>query len=162
MDAQLPRSHNKEMRLMHESKMGRRDFERLSLAALGGLLVGSSARAADDKKEEEDDKKSLLLKEPHVCRGLNTCAEKGADEKNTCAGMGACATAEKHECAGMNECKGQGGCGEHPGENKCKGMGECAVPLGDKPWAKARKNFEAEMKKAKMKFGPAPKKKKES
>ena len=50
------------------------------------------------------------------------------------------------------------GCGEHPGENQCKGMGECAVPLSDKAWAKARKNFEAAMKKAGKKFGDAPKK----
>jgi hypothetical protein len=35
-------------------------------------------------------------------------------------------------------------------------MGECAVPLSDKAWAIARKNFEAAMKKAGKKFGDAP------
>jgi hypothetical protein len=58
----------------------------------------------------------------------------------------------------MSDCAGLGGCGEKPGENKCKGMGECAVPLSDKAWAKARKNFEAAMTKAGKKFGDAPKK----
>jgi hypothetical protein len=37
-------------------------------------------------------------------------------------------------------------------------MGECAVPLKDKAWAQARKNFEAAMKKAGKKVGDAPKK----
>jgi hypothetical protein len=62
----------------------------------------------------------------------------------------------------MNDCAGEGGCGEHPGENECKGRGECAVPLSDKPWAKARKNFEAAMTKAGKKFGDAPRRKAES
>ena len=39
-------------------------------------------------------------------------------------------------------------------------MGDCAVPLKDEAWRKARKNFEAAMKKANKKFGDAPKKEK--
>ncbi len=74
-------------------------------------------------------KKNLLLSEPHVCRGLNTCKSVGATKDNACARMGQCATAKAHDCKGLNECKGQSGCGEHPGEKKFKGMGECAVPL---------------------------------
>jgi hypothetical protein len=35
-------------------------------------------------------------------------------------------------------------------------MGECAVPLKDKAWTHARKNFEAAMTKAGKKFGAAP------
>jgi hypothetical protein len=38
-------------------------------------------------------------------------------------------------------------------------MGECAVPLKDRAWAKARKNFEAAMTKAGKKFGDVPPKK---
>ncbi len=72
------------------------------------------------------------------------------------AGRALYPTLKEHKCKGMNECAGEGGCGEKPGENKCKGMGECAVPLADKPWAIARKNFEAAMKKAGKKFGDAP------
>ena len=65
-----------------------------------------------------------------------------------------------HDCTGANSCKGQGGCGEHPGENACKGKGSCGVPLTTKPpkntWAKARKHFEEVMTEAKKKFGDAP------
>ncbi len=72
--------------------------------------------------------------------------------------MGSCATAKAHDCATMNECRGQGGCGEKPGENECKGKGACHVPLADKAWPKARKRYEELMTADKKKFGPAPKK----
>lgn len=134
----------------------RRDFTKFTAAAFAGVLTGSATLNAQDKKDAE----SLLLKEPHVCRGLNTCKTKGAGKKNECAGMGECATATAHECKGMNECKGQSGCGEKPGENACKGMGDCSVPLSEKAWKSARKNFETAMKKAGKKFGDAPKPKK--
>ena len=144
---------------MEQSGMSRRDFERLALAALGGLLAGAGAgQAAEDKPKKKDPKKALLLQEPNVCRGLNLCKGKGKGGKNDCAGQGACATAMAHTCGGDNDCAGLGGCGEHPGENTCKGKGDCHVPLTDKAWAKARKNFEAAMKKADKKFGDAPKK----
>jgi hypothetical protein len=138
---------------MFDRTVNRRDFTRLTAAALSGVVVGSSVLRAEDKKDAE----SLLLKEPHVCRGLNACKGVGAGKKNECAGMGECATAKMHECKGHNECKGQSGCGEKPGENACKGMGECAVPLSEKAWKTARKNYETAMKKAGKKFGDAPK-----
>ncbi|HTU27492.1 MAG TPA: hypothetical protein VMF30_18935 [Pirellulales bacterium] len=142
---------------MAGSELNRRDFQRLTAAALGGVIGGSllqgHALAADDTGKS-------LLDEPHVCRGLNACKEKGGcgktKGKNECAGQGNCATAEKHDCKGQNACKGQGGCGEHPGENTCKGKGSCEVLLKDAAWKKARANFEAAMKKAGKKFGPAP------
>jgi hypothetical protein len=140
---------------MHDpTNLNRRDFGKLSAAALAGLSVGGSALfAADDKKSE----KNPLLSDPHVCRGLNTCKAKGADKKNSCAGTGACATAKSHPCGTNNECKGQGGCGEKPGENACKGKGDCHVPLAKDAWKKARNRFEVLMKADGKKFGPAPK-----
>ena len=144
---------------MQAPEPNRREFTKLAAAAMGGLLAGLGAvRAADEKPKPKDPKKPLLLQEPHVCRGLNSCKGKGAGAKNDCAGQGDCATAKAHTCHKENDCAGLGGCGEHPGENKCKEMGECAVPLKDAAWAKARKNFEAAMKKAGKKFGDAPKK----
>lgn len=141
---------------MSHSRLTRRDFGQLSAAAFGGLMLGSGVvRGAEDKED-----KNPLLSEPHVCRGLNTCKNVGASKDNACAGMGQCATAKAHECAGMNECKGQGGCGAKAGQNSCKGKGECAVPLSEKTWKVARKNFEEAMKKAGKKFGEAPKPKK--
>jgi hypothetical protein len=137
---------------MRDGEFTRRHFHQLTAAAFAGAMAGSSVSFAQAKKDEE----SLLLKEPHVCRGLNTCKEKGAGKKNDCAGKGDCATAKAHSCKGENQCKGQGGCGEKPGENSCKTMGSCEVPLKEKTWKTARKNFEAAMKKAKKEFGDAP------
>jgi len=141
---------------MSESNLSRRQFSQLAAAAMGGLMLGTTAVQAQDKKDEG----SLLLKEPHVCRGLNACKGTDPSKKNSCAGVGNCATAKAHDCKGMNECKGQSGCGEKPGENACKGKGECAVPLSEKAWKTARKNYETAMTKAGKKFGDAPKPKK--
>jgi hypothetical protein len=145
---------------MPSPDLSRRDFTKWAAAAMGGLLAGASAgRAADEEPKHKDPKKPLLLQEPHICRGLNpTCKGEVKGKKNDCAGMSHGPTVKEHVCKEHNECAGEGGCGEHPGENKCKGMGECAVPLKDKAWAKARKNFEAAMEKAGKKFGDAPKK----
>ena len=138
--------------------MNRRDFTRLAAAALGGVMAGAKLAAAEDKPKKKDVEKPLLLQEPNVCRGLNTCKGKGKGGKNDCAGQGACATVKAHTCSGDNECRGLGGCGNSPGENACKGKGECGVPMEDKAWAKARKRFEEEMKKVNKKVGSAPKK----
>lgn len=136
------------------NSLSRRDFGKYTSAAVGGLILGSSlmANAADAKLDPAN-----ILTDPHICRGLNACKGKGKGKDNDCAGMGNCATVESHSCKGDNGCKGQGGCGDHPGENTCKGQGACETPLTAKTWKKARKTFEAEMKKAKKTFGDAPK-----
>jgi hypothetical protein len=158
---------------MNDRHFNRRELNRLALAALGGLAAGavgcsgggSATRSPDatDKDKKGGDKEAdlpRLLQDPHVCRGINTCKNKGkASTTNECAGQAHCATVKAHDCNGMNACKGQGGCGEHPGENECKGKGGCEVPLSDKTWPKARKRFEELMAKASKKFGDAPPKK---
>lgn len=158
---------------MLSDNLSRRDFTRLSLAALGGAAAGSMLSGCSDSSppptaETKTDPapkpttqpttaaENPLLSEPHVCRGLNTCKDHGTGGDNACAGQGACASVMAHSCRGGNECKGQGGCGEHPGENACKGQGKCAVPLGDGAWARARQNFEAAMTDAGKKVGAAP------
>ena len=137
---------------MNDSQMNRRDFQRLTAAAFGGVIAGGSML----RSALADDAPKSLLEEPHVCRGLNTCKGKGAGAKNDCAGQGDCASVAKHDCKGQNDCKGQGGCGAKPGENACKGQGGCGVPMTGKMWSTARKNYEAAMKKAGKKFGKAP------
>ncbi len=139
-----------------KSNLNRRDFAKLSAAAFGGMLAGTVGCSKGDKQDAKYDD-ALLMQEPHVCRGLNTCKGKGKGE-NACAGQGACATAEKHDCNALNTCKGQGGCGERPGENGCKEKGACGVPLSDKAWKKARTHFEAVMKKAGKEVAAAPEK----
>jgi hypothetical protein len=152
---------------MENSELNRRDFERLTAAAMGGLLAGAAAlgKAAfgadekDDKVPQKDKKKNPILGEPHVCRGINMCKGLGASKDNACAGQGTCATAKAHLCHYKNECRGQGGCGANPGENECKGKGECGVPMASGAWKKCRARFEALMKKEGKTVGPAPPKK---
>lgn len=165
---------------MRRFELNRRDFNKLTVAAFGGLVAGTSIgcpqqqdegadaageagatsqpaeSGAEPEQPAETADVAYLLEEPHVCRGLNACANKGAGAENACAGQGSCATAEHHECSGQNACKGQGGCGEHPGQNACKGQGECAVPLMDDAWSKAREAFEQAMAEAGNEVGEAP------
>jgi len=80
----------------------------LLTAALGGLLLASTAHA--------DDMGGAATAEPQgQCWGVNSCKGMGA-----CAGKG-------HSCAGENACKGQGWlkmtekeCKEKGGEFKAK------------------------------------------
>lgn len=168
---------------MKKTDLSRRDFNRLSMAAFGGVVAGTFAGCANDGEDaapspvapaggtaSEDsgttepeggdttltEGEEIAAADKNVCRGLNVCKGHGAGGENSCAGTGACATFAAHECAGNNECKGQGGCGSKPGENACKSMGSCAVPLKDHAWGKARANFEAAMKAAGKEAGPAP------
>lgn len=151
---------------MENSNLQRRDFHKLTMAALGGMMAGTSASAIGAQKKKEEEKPTinvdpaLLLQEPHVCRGINSCKGKGKGkgEKNACAGQGACATVSAHSCNGQNDCKGQGGCGGYPGQNTCKTKGHCAVPLKDETWKVARKQFEHLMKDMNKKVGDPPKK----
>jgi len=142
---------------MNDKNLNRREFSKLTAAALGGLMAG--AASAEWNPAAADEPKSLLLDGPNVCRGLNHSCKNHKGGDNTCAGQGSCHTAKEHSCNGANECKGQGGCGAKPGENDCKGQGGCAVPLHDSAWKKARENFEKAMKAAGKNFGPAPEKK---
>ena len=135
-------------------RIDRRSFHHWTMAALGGMLAG--AEQASGQTANTNQPPSPLLSDPHVCRGLNTCRGKGKGVMNACAGQGACATARSHTCHRGNDCRGQGGCGEKPGENTCRGRGACYVPLQPIIWTKARKRFEELMTKQGKAFGPAP------
>jgi hypothetical protein len=143
---------------MSESPINRRDFQKLSSAALGGLLAGSFAGCTPQASTSISVSASASATELHLCRGLNTCKSKGGDGKNTCAGQGTCATFKEHSCHAQNDCKGQGGCGATPGENSCKGQGDCSVPLMSGAWKKVRQKLEDRLKKDGVAVGPAPKK----
>jgi hypothetical protein len=151
---------------MIDKILNRRALHRLALAALGGLAAGAvvgcgggktQTAAGTANNDQEAGATPRLLQDPHVCRGINTCKNKGKQgTTNDCAGQAQCATAAAHDCNGMNDCKGLGGCGESPGQNECKGKGGCEVPLSDQTWPKARKRFEELMAEAGKKFGAAP------
>ncbi len=144
---------------MDEKNVSRRNFSRLSLAAAAGMVAASGVAMAQKEKKKDGAAypvdPALLLQDPNVCRGLNTCKGKGKGDHN-CAGLGSCATAEAHACNGHNVCKGQGGCGGYPGQNNCKEHGHCAVPLSKESWALARKQYEHLMTDLGQKFSPAP------
>lgn len=156
---------------MRDKTMKRRDFQKLTMAAFGGMLAGTGCTQTVDEGGGETGGQSangnqegtevvvdaaLLLQEPHVCRGLNTCEGKGNGKENACAGQGTCAAVAEHACDGQNACKGQGGCGGYPGQNTCEGKGHCAVPLSEETWAIARKQLEHLMKDAGKEIGQAP------
>lgn len=160
---------------MERSDVDRRHFNRLAMAALSGMVAGTvsgcspgggagPAADSDAAKPDASDAETemakadpnLMLEEPHVCRGLNTCKGKGKGGDNACAGQGACASVEPHSCHGQNACKGQGGCGSNPGQNACKGNGGCSVPLHEGAWEKARADFEKLMKEKGKEIGAAP------
>lgn len=112
-------------------------------------------KAKDKKGDKKEDEKP---QEIHLCRGLNSCKDKGASGENKCAGQGTCATTlfAPHECATGNACRGQGGCGKFAGRNQCAGYGDGAVPLTEEDWPRLRREFEARMKRLNIPFGPPP------
>lgn len=164
---------------MKQDELNRRDFNRLTMAAFGGVVAGSMVGCGGKTETEEtiqtptgdtgqtpegdNGEKSNLAAVPnswqddkHICRGLNACKGLGVDGSGDKPGTGACATYAAHSCHGENDCKYQGGCGESVGQNDCSAKGECAVPLSDDSWKKARASYEKAMKTASKEFGDAP------
>ena len=138
--------------------VSRRNFSAFTAAAVGGLIAGSAPSVGKEDGHEIFVDPSLLMSgDSNVCRGLNACNGHGQGDHD-CAGKGSCASVGAHSCGGANDCKGQGGCGGYPGQNTCKGKGHCAVPLKEKTWEIARKQFEHLMTDAGKKAGKAPKK----
>jgi hypothetical protein len=94
--------------------MNRRDFNKMMLAAAGGLAAGAASPALADHHEGKAEAPS----DKHECKGKNECKGKGGCKTdanackghNECKGKGGCKTKEGHSCAGKNECKGKGGC----------------------------------------------------
>jgi hypothetical protein len=154
---------------MTKRSFDRRDFHKLTSAAIGGLAAGamlgcSKGGGPASKGGSSGTAGTVAAAELHLCRGLNDCKGQGKGGDNACRGQGACATAKEHGCGGQNDCKGLGGCGEEVGANDCKGKGGCHVPLmtdppGESAWDKLRKKKEAEWKEKKLEAGAAPAKK---
>lgn len=155
---------------MSDNGLDRRDFHKLTVAALGGMIAGTTVGCTGTPPTQPSspsvansmasatltEAEKLIIDEPHTCRGLNSCKNLGRSKYNACAGQGTCASIADAACSGNNECKGQGGCGEDPGMNSCKGKGGCHIPLMESAWTKARTAFEGAMKKSGKTFGAAP------
>src|SRR5262245_9477882 len=150
---------------MTERPFDRRDFNKLTAAALGGLAAGTILGCGGDKPAPPaagtpatpgPAAVAATTPEKHLCRGLNECKGQGKGGQNACRGQGACATVAESTCAGQNECKGLGGCGETAGANECKTKGGCHIPLMEGAWKKVRERKEAEWKEKKLESGSAP------
>jgi hypothetical protein len=142
-------------------QIDRRDFHKLTSAALGGLAAGAMlgcGKSGDGPaaKKSATEETTLAKAEVHLCRGLNECKGQGKDGQNSCRGQGTCATAKEHGCGTQNDCKGLGGCGGSEGANDCKGKGGCHVPLMESAWDTLRKKKEAEWGEKKLEAGTAP------
>ncbi len=132
-----------------EADIGRRQFNKMVLSVVGGLVAGSAIGCGQKKEVPLDTDETLKQTktteagDKNVCKGMNACKGQGgcktADNDcrghNDCSGKGGSATASKHACAGKNSCKEQGGCrsGDQgcAGKNTCQGKGGCGVPLSD-------------------------------
>jgi hypothetical protein len=141
---------------MAQQSLDRRDFHKLTTAALGGLAAGAMLGCSKNGGGPAGGETTVAAAEVHLCRGLNECKGHGKDGKNSCRGQGTCATAKEHTCGGQNDCKGLGGCGEDVGANDCKGKGGCHVPLMESAWETLRKKKEAEWTEKKLEAGSAP------
>lgn len=152
---------------MASKDYNRRDFHKLSAAALGGMIAAGAIGCGGEKKPADNggeappadsagagEGTSTVAK--HACRGMNECKGQGLGGENDCAGTSKCATIEHHACGGQNECKGQGGCGKTPGANECAGKGGCHIPMTGGMWDKAREMFEEKMKEKGVELKPAP------
>jgi hypothetical protein len=143
---------------MAERPLDRRDFHKLTAAAISGLAAGATIGCKQKGPAQAGDAAPgvVAAAELHLCRGLNDCKGLGKTKDNSCRGQGVCATAKEHTCGGQNDCKGLGGCGEKVGENDCKGKGGCSVPLMEGAWEALRKKKEAGWTAKKLEAGPAP------
>ena len=158
---------------MAERPFDRREFHKLTSAALGGLAAGAvlgcsgsgggGPKGGDKAKPETGSggPGTAAAAELHLCRGLNECKGQGKDKQNSCRGQGACATAKEHSCGGQNDCKGLGGCGNDVGANDCKGKGGCHVPLMEDAWKTLRERKEKAWQEKQLEVGAAPPAKKE-
>lgn len=141
---------------MRDARLDRRDFHRLTTAALGGLAAGAVLGCKGEPSAMPPSGTPVAAGEKHLCRGLNECKGQGKGGDNACRGQGACATVAESSCGGNNECKGLGGCGDTVGANECKGHGGCHVPLMDSAWETLRKRKEGEWKEKSLEFSEAP------
>ncbi|MCE9584159.1 MAG: hypothetical protein K8T20_16870 [Planctomycetes bacterium] len=116
--------------------MNRRDFSKMVVAAVGGIVAGGAMLGCSgDGDKGSGGSKDHMCAGKNECKGLGGChtATNSCGGKNECKGKGGCASASmKHDCKGKNNCKGMGNCSTGDagcaGKNTCKGKGGCAVP----------------------------------
>jgi hypothetical protein len=119
---------------MSAGPVDRRDFSRLSLAVMGGLVAGSKALGQEPPPIADPVAPPLKpVVPPKNDRPTSDDDEKPADADATKSEQDKAAAAKRkkdeekpkeiHICRGLNTCKGKGA----SGENNCAGQGTCAT-----------------------------------
>ena len=84
------------------NNLSRREFAKLTAAAVGGVVAGTAVNGIAGAEAGTIVDESPLLSGKNVCRGLNPKCGGHKGGSNTCAGQGSCHTANKHTCHGSN------------------------------------------------------------
>jgi hypothetical protein len=114
-------------------------------------------RRAEPTRRALADSVAAVGVEKHVCRGLNACKDQGAKGgERLCGAGGRARRSSLIPAADKTNAKGRVGVEKWGLRTTAKEKGGCHVPLMDDAWDKARKIFEAKMKKSGKEFGAAP------
>ena len=90
------------------NNLSRREFAKLTAAAVGGVVAGTAVNGIAGAEAGTIVDESPLLSGKNVCRGLNPKCGGHKGGSNTCAGQGSCHTANKHTCHGsIRRCPGK-------------------------------------------------------
>lgn len=138
---------------MKKTDLSRRDFNRLTAAAFGGVVAGTFAGCANDDGGGEPPAGNDIPATPSEIEtgeleGSGTTSTEGEGgepavgeetasllmgDKNVCRGLNIC---KGHGAGGENACAGTGACAtiaahECAGNNECKGQGGCGAKPGE-------------------------------
>jgi hypothetical protein len=107
---------------MRPENVSRRDFHKLSAAALGGLIAGATLGCNEEatKPAKTAGTESGSATPPPADAG-KTAVKDTVKETVTKSGAVAATTVALHACRGLNECKEQG----KSHKNDCAGKGDC-------------------------------------
>ena len=109
---------------MRPEEVSRRDFHKLSTAALCGLIAGTAFGCGDQASPPPAKTSSSTTPPPTappIAPAVSTKTEVKADAKTDGKSAVAVATVGLHACRGLNECKGLG----KSKKNDCAGKGDC-------------------------------------
>jgi len=113
---------------MKREELTRRDFSRLTGAAMGGLLTGTAIGCSGGDEKKTGEKKTAQAKDTDAAKNGSDGEGKkdDAQKKDSSATDGDQPNpllSEPHVCRGLNTCKSKGA----GGENACAGQGTCAT-----------------------------------
>jgi hypothetical protein len=111
---------------MSADGLNRRDFHKLSAAALGGMIAGAVIGCGDGGSTSGN--KASNSSSPNAPKGTETAntalsdsAKADSPKSGTKEVVAVAATVGMHACRGLNECKQQG----KDKKNSCAGQGNC-------------------------------------